>query len=250
MRLAISRRVPDNRVRPVSIEAPPILEREANTGTPKEGRRKVFVSYSHKDRERLERVQIHLKDLARSGWVEVWDDTKIRPANRWRKAIHDALHSARVPVLLISADFIASDFIDKDELPPLLAAAKNGGATILPLILSPSRFEKREDLARFQSVNPPSKPLIGLPKVEQESYLVELSEAVLRAIEEVPKEPAGASRAQHQSVSNLPFTRNKFFTGRDDILNSLYTSFKVGETVQALNGVGGIGKTQTALEYA
>jgi tetratricopeptide (TPR) repeat protein len=53
-----------------------------------------------------------------------------------------------------------------------------------------------------------------------------------------------------QRIFNLPFTRNRFFTGRDDVLGSLRKSFVEGEAVQALNGIGGIGKTQTALEYA
>jgi hypothetical protein len=88
-----------------------------------------------------------------------------------------------VAVLLISADFIASDFIAEDELQPLLAAAEKNGVKILSLILSPSRYEKIESLSKYQSVNPPSKPLIGLPKVEQEAYLVKLSDDVLCAIE-------------------------------------------------------------------
>jgi len=155
---------------------------------PIEGRKKVFVSYSHRDSEWLNRLQIHLKDLERRGLIELWDDTKIQPGAQWRKEISDALDSARVAVLLFSADFIASDFIAQNELPPLLTAAENNGVTILPLILSPSRFEKIKSLARFQSINPPSKPLIGLPKVEQEEYLVKLSEAVLNAVEESVEE--------------------------------------------------------------
>lgn len=147
-------------------------------------RNKVFVSYSHSDRLWLKRLQIHLKDLERSGLIEVWDDTKIHPGSNWRNEILDALNAARVAILLVSADFIASDFIAHDELPPLLLAAETEGVVILPLILSPSRYEKIENLARFQSVNPPSMPLIGLSKVEQEQYLVKLSDEVLQTVKE------------------------------------------------------------------
>jgi hypothetical protein len=169
---------------------------------PEEGRRKVFVSYSHTDSEWLKRVQIHLKDLTRRGLVELWDDTKIQSGAQWREEIRGALESAKVAVLLISADFIASDFIAEDELPSLLTAAEQEGIKILPLILSPSRFEKIESLAKFQSVNPPSKPLIELSKAEQERYLVKLTYDVLRAIEGVQKEPTGRGAITSQAIDS------------------------------------------------
>ena len=217
---------------------------------PEAGRRKVFVSYSHKNLKWLERVQTHLKDLTRRDLIELWDDTKIQSSTQWREEIRGALESAKVAVLLISAEFIASDFIAEDELPPLLAAAENDGVVILPLILSPSRFEKIGSLARFQSVNPPSKPLTKLRRAEQDEYLVKLSDDVLRAIEDVPTKPTGSSVATRTRKSNLPLPRNKFFTGRDDILKGLHKNFNEGERVQALSGIGGVGKTQTALQYA
>jgi tetratricopeptide (TPR) repeat protein len=49
---------------------------------------------------------------------------------------------------------------------------------------------------------------------------------------------------------NFPFPRNKFFTGRDEFLKQIYTNFDRGERIQAINGLGGLGKTQAAIEYA
>lgn len=96
----------------------------------------------------------------------------------WREEIRQALTAARVAVLLISADFLASDFIATDELPPLLAAAEVEGVAILPLIVGPSQFEHLPSLSRFQAVNPPSRPLVGLSKVEQETTLVTLANRI------------------------------------------------------------------------
>lgn len=153
-------------------------------------RKKVFISYSHKDGKWLERLRVHITDLERRGLVEVWDDTKIQPGAEWRQEIDNALASASVAVLLVSADFIASNFIAENELPPLLAAAEKKGVVILPLIIGPSLFETIESLARFQSINSPSKPLIGLSKVKQEACLVKLSRTILGLVDEPAKNPS------------------------------------------------------------
>jgi hypothetical protein len=104
----------------------------------------VFISYSHADSEWLKRVQIHLKPLERKGLILPWDDTKIEPGMQWKDEINKALDSARVAILLISADFLASDFIVDNELPPLLASAEEHGTLIFPVILKPCLFSESE----------------------------------------------------------------------------------------------------------
>src|SRR2546423_5772777 len=150
-------------------------------------RTKVFISYSHQDAEWLQRLRVHLKPLEREHRIDIWDDTRIRPGSKWRKEIKQALAATKVAVLLVSADFLASDFIATDELPPLLSAAEKEGAVILPVILSPSRFLKTPSLAQFQSVNLPSRPLIGMAKDEQEAVLVSVSEAIEASLKYSPE---------------------------------------------------------------
>ena len=87
---------------------------------------RVFVSYSHADQRWLERLKVHLTPLHKQPEIDVWEDTRIKVGSKWRKEIQDAVNRANVAVLIISADFLASDFIRTNELPPLLkAAAKN-----------------------------------------------------------------------------------------------------------------------------
>src|ERR1044072_3734280 len=123
-------------------------------------RRKVFISYSHEDEGWLKRLRVHLRPLERDYDIDIWDDRKIRAGSKWREEIEKAISSAKVAVLLVSASFLASDFITTDELPPLLDAAEKEGATILPVIISASRFLRTSNLSQFQAVNDPSLPLI------------------------------------------------------------------------------------------
>ena len=149
--------------------------------TARKTRTRVFVSYSHKDRKWLERLQVHMKPLIRQGTVYLWDDSHIQPASDWRSEIRGALSSARVAILLISADFLASDFIAEEELPRLLRAAEDDGALILPVIVSPSRFSDTA-LSRFQAVNSPTTPLIAMKTSDREQTFVRLTAAVEQAL--------------------------------------------------------------------
>ena len=162
-------------------QAQPAPSKPAAGSGPSSPRSGVFVSYSHADADWLERLQRHLKPLQRAG-VEVWDDTRLKPGEPWREEIRQALAAAKVAVLLISADFLASDFIVTDELPPLLKAAEEDGATILPVIVSPSRFERMESLARFQSVNDPARPLVQMRRAGREKVLDQVARAVEDAL--------------------------------------------------------------------
>ncbi len=145
-------------------------------------RTRVFISYSHEDAKWLKRLQVHLKPLEREGAVEYWDDTRIKPGAKWREEIKQALASTKVAVLLISADFLASDFIANDELPPLLKAAEQEGAVILPVIVGPSRFAKTPSLVQFQAVNQPNRPLNKLSEADQDEILVQVTEAIEDAL--------------------------------------------------------------------
>lgn len=135
----------------------------------------VFVSYSHQDKEYLNRLLVHLKPLENAGLIDPWVDTKLRAGDRWKHEIELALKSASVAIVLISADFLASDFVVKNELPPILAQAERGGTRIIPLIVKPCRFARDPNLSRFQSHNSPDKPLSGLPDFEREKIFDSLA---------------------------------------------------------------------------
>ena len=163
---------------------------------------KIFVSYSHKDKEWLERLQDHLKPLVRDGTIELWDDTRIQTGDHWREEIKQAIESSQAAVLLLSAAFRASDFIAKDELPPLLKAAKNRGLSILPIIVKP--FLEIPSLSQLQVANPEAKPLIKMEEWEQEELFVELARDIQGAFENPPANQTPLEQSQLQRGDTSP----------------------------------------------
>jgi adenylate cyclase len=145
------------------------------------GRADVFVSYSHKDRAWLDLLHKHLRPYLRPGTVAVWDDTRIRPGALWREEIERALAAARVAVLLVSPDFLDSEFIARSELPPLLAAAQRGGLTVLWVPLSASSFDETP-IAAYQATIDPARPLDAMDDAERNRVLVGICKTIKAAI--------------------------------------------------------------------
>lgn len=131
-------------------------------------RDQVFISYSHRDKKLMEDLLLHLKPYLRSGSVTAWSDQQIASGAQWFQEIQAALDKTRVAVLLVSSDFLASDFIHEHELGPLLKEAKAGGVRILWIPLRAAAY-KETPLKDYQAVSPPDKPLAGMSKADRDA---------------------------------------------------------------------------------
>ncbi len=141
--------------------------------------KKIFISYSHQDSHWLDEIKTNLKVLELNEIdFEVWDDTKIHSGANWKKEIEEALNDCKIAILIISTHFLASDFIQNNELPLLLKKAEKEETTILPLIVGFCRFTKDKHLKDFQPVNNPNKPLISCSAAEVQRTLVKLTDDV------------------------------------------------------------------------
>lgn len=119
----------------------------------------VFVSYSHADKKWLTEMRMHLTPLGREHDINIWDDTKIQSGEKWRAEIDKALSKSKVAILLVSARFMASDFITKNELPPLLNAAEKEGLIILTVIVGRNGAFANHPINIYQAINSPTDPL-------------------------------------------------------------------------------------------
>jgi hypothetical protein len=137
----------------------------------------IFIGYSHKDRRWVDRLLVHLKPIERDMSVEIWDDSRIKPGAKWRAEIEEALNRASVAILIISADFLASDFVMNEEVPTLLQNAESNGTAIMPLIIAPSLFSQSV-LNCFQAVNSPENALSKLTPHKRDEILVRLAMSV------------------------------------------------------------------------
>jgi TIR domain len=153
------------------------LERAASEKASTPTRDQIFISYSHKDKIWLVRLLTMLKPLEKQGLIKAWSDTRIQPGMKWREEIDKALASAKVAILLVSPDFLASDFIADNELPPLLEAAQKEGLAILWIAVSYSMYKVTE-IAVYQAANNPAEPLDGLSPSRINRELVSIAEKI------------------------------------------------------------------------
>lgn len=84
----------------------------------------------------LKRIQTYFPCIVRRGIIDYWDDTKLQPGTNTQQAIEQAITSASVATLLISAELLASDFIESNQLLPLLALARTNEVVILSTLLN------------------------------------------------------------------------------------------------------------------
>jgi hypothetical protein len=113
--------------------------------------------------------------------VDLWDDTKINPGSNWQKEISETLDGAQIAILLVSANFLSSDFILNQELPKILKRSSEDGLIILWVSVGYCMYEETE-LAVYQSVNNPAKPLESLSSHEQDRILLDICKKIKNTI--------------------------------------------------------------------
>lgn len=121
---------------------------------------RVFVSYAHDDAALLERLRAHLAVLEREGLISAWDDREILGGENWADEIDERLAAADIILLLVTADFIQSDYCWGKELKRALErnADPKDKAIVIPVILKACDW-KTPALKRLQALPQGARPM-------------------------------------------------------------------------------------------
>ncbi len=161
------------------IEELDVLIKNISSEKPEAMRDQVFICYSHKDKRWLEDLETHLKPYVRNGSIAAWSDKQIAPGSKWLKEIEVALALTKVAVLLVTPNFLASDFIHENELGPFLKKAERGKVTIIWIPVRACSY-KETPLKDYQAAVDPEKPLANM-KAERDKSWVKICEEIKKA---------------------------------------------------------------------
>lgn len=156
-------------------------------------RDQIFISYSHADRDWLKRLQLFLTPAFRAGRLKPWDDTSIRPGDSWRAEIQAAMDRASVAILLVSPNFLASEFITTDEFPKILQAARSEGLRIICVLLSSAPYDVTplgSIIQEIQWAHPVNEPLDLLDAPVQNQVFTKLVHDLVEFFPESESNPA------------------------------------------------------------
>jgi TIR domain len=162
----------------------------------------VYISYSHNDQAFVDELLKFLRPFERTADFQVWHDRQIAAGTDWQQQISEALDSAAIAVLLVSADYLASEWINRQELPRLLERQQQGEIRLLPIIVRPAAWV-HTPLAYFQVLPRDGRALSELSLSERDHLWTELTEVLIAAIHRLEKPSTKSSVKQLDSESEV-----------------------------------------------
>jgi tetratricopeptide (TPR) repeat protein len=210
----------------------------------------VFYAYAQEDETWVQELEKHLSLLQRQGIISTWHPRLIAAGSDWQHVTDVHFHKASIILLLISPDFLASDYCYGKEMKQALQREREKGVCVIPILLRPVDWQH----APFAHLRPlPSDATFLTEWSNLDRAFAEIAAGIRRTIEDLSLLAASLARTDFPAIWNVPFPRNLFFIGREDLIAQLHDQLHKGRTAalsQAISGLGGVGKTQLAVEYA
>lgn len=164
---------------------------------------RAFISYSHHDKAALDRLHVHLKNLTRGGHIETWYDRDILAGSDLNAEIARELEAADLFLLLVSPDFIASDYCVEREMKRALERHAAGAARVVPIIVEECDWKAMGELRQLKAVPTDGKAISEWAN-SNTAYLNIVQE--LRRIIEADGLPPAVAKAAPEPVALHPAT--------------------------------------------
>jgi O-acetyl-ADP-ribose deacetylase (regulator of RNase III) len=142
----------------------------------------IFISYAHEDETLRQRLGKHLSGLRREGVITDWHDREITAGSEWATEIDRHLDSARVILMLLSADFIDSDYCYGVEMTRALERHRAGDARVIPVVLRAVDWT-HSPLGRIQGLPKDAKPVTSWS--DQDSAFLDVTEGIRAALRQL-----------------------------------------------------------------
>ena len=140
----------------------------------------LFISYSHKDEDLKDKLKSHLSALKREGTIRIWDDRKITGGSEWEPEIMDRVSTYEFIILLISSDFIDSDFCMSKEVAVAMERHHKKQAVVIPVFVRPCDF-KNLPFSKLQGFPKDAKPVTTWSNIDE--ALTDVSKGIRNSIE-------------------------------------------------------------------
>ncbi len=146
----------------------------------------VFISYAQEDERLMHKLEKHLTTLKHQGYITFWNNLRINAGKEWNNEINIHLNSAHVILLLISSDFMSSDYCTSVEVKKALLRHDAGECRVIPIILRPVYWR----IAPVSKLQP--LPVDGKPVTEwhnKDKAFANIVEEIQKAIDELFVDP-------------------------------------------------------------
>jgi hypothetical protein len=127
----------------------------------------VFYSYAHEDETFVRELEKQLSVLRRTGVITTWHDRQIAPGGEWAQQIDTHLASAGVIVLMVSADFVASDYCWDVEVLTAMQRHQLGTAVVVPIVLRETAFLEKTPFGKLQMLPKDAMPVATWPRRDE-----------------------------------------------------------------------------------
>ena len=170
---------------------------------------RVFYSYAHEDRELRDKLSAFLAPLVQNNKLVEWYDRKVKPGADWAHEINDRLDTADLILLLVSGDFLASEYCFGVEVDKALARLKQGEAEVVPILLKPCLFDESR-FSELQFLPRDAKPITS--SAAPDDAFVEVAKEIRDLVSgppPAPPQPASEADKAGQFDSSLDLVRNQ-----------------------------------------